>query len=94
METPRSHGVRMTTASKSEITSTRMLLYSMSGFGIGCADYIVAVYLLKYYTDHVTLNAALAGAALMIGKLLDGVSDPIMGFISLRTELHRDVLRR
>jgi Na+/melibiose symporter-like transporter len=75
----------MTSVGKSEITPTRMLLYSMSGFGVGCADYIVAVYLLKYYTDHVALNAALAGVALMIGKLLDGVSDPIMGFISDRT---------
>jgi len=68
-----------------EITPARMLLYSTSGFGIGCADFIVAVYLLKYYTDHVALSASLAGIALMIGKLLDGVSDPVMGFISDRT---------
>jgi GPH family glycoside/pentoside/hexuronide:cation symporter len=73
------------TSSPIKITPARMLLYSMSGFGIGCADFIVAVYLLKYYTDHVALSASLAGIALMIGKLLDGVSDPVMGFISDRT---------
>ena len=69
-----------------EIGTGRMILYSMSGFGIGCADFIVAVYLLKYYTDHVALSAMLAGAALMLGKLLDGVSDPVMGYISDRTK--------
>jgi GPH family glycoside/pentoside/hexuronide:cation symporter len=73
------------TSSEIEITPARMLLYSMSGFGLGCADFIVAVYLLKYYTDHLALSATLAGIALMLGKLLDGVSDPIMGFISDRT---------
>jgi Na+/melibiose symporter-like transporter len=62
-----------------------MLLYAMSGFGIGCIDFIVAVYLLKYYTDHVALSATLAGLALMLGKLFDGVSDPVMGYISDRT---------
>ena len=67
----------MPTSSGIKITPARMLLYSMSGFGIGCADFIVAVYLLKYYTDHVALSASLAGIALMVGKLLDGVSDPI-----------------
>ncbi len=63
----------------------RMALYAMSGFGLGCIDFIVAVYLLKYYTDHVALTATLAGLALMLGKLFDGASDPIMGFISDRT---------
>ena len=35
-----------------KLSSGRMLLYAMTGFGIGCIDFIVAVYLLKYYTDH------------------------------------------
>jgi Na+/melibiose symporter-like transporter len=73
------------TASR-RIGTARMILYAMSGFGIGCADFIVAVYLLKYYTDHVALTAMLAGAALMIGKLFDGASDPVMGYISDRTK--------
>jgi Na+/melibiose symporter-like transporter len=62
-----------------------MVLYAMSGFGIGCIDFIVAVYLLKYYTDHVALSATLAGLALMLGKLFDGFSDPVMGYLSDRT---------
>ncbi|NCN05294.1 MAG: MFS transporter [Spirochaetales bacterium] len=40
---------------------------------------------LIYLTDTVGVPAALAGLAIMIGKIWDGVTDPIMGFISDRT---------
>ena len=40
---------------------------------------------LNYLTDTVGLAAALAGTAVMIGKLWDAVTDPMMGFISDRT---------
>ena len=72
---------RMSQGGKTKLSSGRMLLYAISGFGIGCIDFIVAIYLLKYYTDHVALSATLAGIALMTGKLFDGVrqdsGDPI-----------------
>lgn len=68
-----------------QLTTAQKIMYGSSGLGLGCIDYIVAVYLLKYYTDHVALSATLAGVALMLGKVLDGVSDPIMGYISDRT---------
>jgi Na+/melibiose symporter-like transporter len=70
----------VTQTSQTKLSSGRMLLYAMSGFGIGCIDFIVAV-----YTDHVAMSATLAGLALMLGKLFDGVSDPVMGYISDRT---------
>jgi GPH family glycoside/pentoside/hexuronide:cation symporter len=40
---------------------------------------------LKYLTDTVGLAAALAGAAVMVGKVWDAVTDPVMGYISDRT---------
>jgi GPH family glycoside/pentoside/hexuronide:cation symporter len=40
---------------------------------------------LKYLTDTVGLAAALAGAAVMAGKVWDAVTDPVMGYISDRT---------
>jgi GPH family glycoside/pentoside/hexuronide:cation symporter len=86
MSTSASPEPALTATASRQIGTARMILYAMSGFGIGCADFIVAVYLLKYYTDHVALSAMLAGAALMIGKLLDGASDPVMGYISDRTK--------
>ncbi|MDR0707165.1 MAG: MFS transporter, partial [Treponema sp.] len=43
---------------------------------------------LNYLTDTVGLAAALAGAAVMIGKFWDAVTDPVMGYLSDRTNSH------
>jgi GPH family glycoside/pentoside/hexuronide:cation symporter len=60
------------------------------GFGIGDLGgnlFFTAMgfYSLIYLTDTVGLAAALAGAAILIGKFWDAVTDPMMGFISDRT---------
>jgi GPH family glycoside/pentoside/hexuronide:cation symporter len=41
---------------------------------------------LNYLTDTVGLAAALAGAAVMIGKFWDAITDPVMGYLSDRTQ--------
>ncbi|MFP4152080.1 MAG: MFS transporter [Alkalispirochaeta sp.] len=51
------------------------LFFTMAGF-----------YLLFYLTDVVGLPAGLAGAALMIGKIWDAVTDPVVGYLSDRTD--------
>lgn len=60
------------------------------GFGIGDLGgnlffTIMGFYLLYYLTDVVGLLPALAGTALMIGKVWDAITDPITGYISDRT---------
>jgi GPH family glycoside/pentoside/hexuronide:cation symporter len=65
--------------------SVRKALYASAILGMGSLDYIVAVFLLKYYTSYTGLDAKWAGLALLIGKAFDAVSDPIMGYISDRT---------
>ncbi len=42
--------------------------------------------LLNFLTDKVGLSAALAGVALMIGKVWDAVTDPAVGYLSDRTK--------
>lgn len=46
---------------------------------------VMGFYLLNFLTDKVLLGASLAGAALLIGKLWDAVSDPLTGYLSDRT---------
>jgi GPH family glycoside/pentoside/hexuronide:cation symporter len=46
---------------------------------------LLGFWALNYLTDTVGLAAALAGAAVMIGKAWDAVTDPLMGYISDRT---------
>ena len=60
------------------------------GFGIGDLGgnlffTIIGFYLLFYFTDVLGLLPALAGTALMIGKIWDAVTDPFTGYISDRT---------
>ncbi|MGE4584127.1 MAG: MFS transporter [Sphaerochaeta sp.] len=60
------------------------------GFGIGDLGgnlffTIMGFYLLYYFTDVVGLLPALAGTALMIGKVWDAITDPITGYVSDRT---------
>jgi len=60
------------------------------GFGVGDLGgnlffTIMGFYLLFYLTDVVGLLPALAGTALMIGKIWDAITDPITGYISDRT---------
>ena len=68
-----------------EIKTVRKALYASAVLGIGSLDYIVAVFLLKYYTNYTGLDAKWAGLALLIGKAFDAISDPVMGYISDRT---------
>ncbi len=45
----------------------------------------IAFWLMNYLTDEVGLPGTMAGAALMIGKIWDEVTDPAVGFLSDRT---------
>jgi GPH family glycoside/pentoside/hexuronide:cation symporter len=47
---------------------------------------LMGFWCLKYLTDIVGLAAALAGAAVMAGKFWDAFTDPVMGYISDRTQ--------
>lgn len=51
------------------------LFFTMAGF-----------YLLFYLTDVVGIAAGLAGTALMIGKIWDAITDPMVGFFSDHTQ--------
>jgi GPH family glycoside/pentoside/hexuronide:cation symporter len=46
---------------------------------------VVAFWLLNYLTDTVGLAAGLAGTVIMVGKIWDAVTDPMVGWLSDRT---------
>jgi len=58
----------------------------MAETGITAVQLLTQIYLLKYYTEIVGLMPSLAGIALGISILWDGVSDPLMGNISDKTK--------
>jgi GPH family glycoside/pentoside/hexuronide:cation symporter len=61
------------------------LVYGVGELGPGLTDNAVGFFLLFYYTKIVQLDPALAGLALMIGRLWDAVTDPLMGYVSDHT---------
>lgn len=78
--------------------TTSLPLKTKIGFGIGDLGgnlffTIIGFYLLYFLTDVVQLAAGLAGTALMIGKIWDAVTDPVVGYLSDRTR-HRMGRRR
>ncbi|MCL2473152.1 MAG: MFS transporter, partial [Treponema sp.] len=68
----------------------RLTVKQKLGFGIfdlggNMLFTLMSFWALKYLTDTVGIAAVWAGAAVMIGKAWDAVTDPTMGFISDRT---------
>ncbi len=59
--------------------------YGICDFGGNLFFTATAFVLMNYLTDSVGLSAALAGIALMVGRLWDAFYDPVIGFISDKT---------
>ena len=69
----------------------KLTFWGKIGFGIGdiggnALFTIMAFWLMNYLTDTVGLAAGLAGIALWGAKIWDAITDPIMGYISDKTQ--------
>ncbi len=62
--------------------------YALGDLGISVSYFAVGFFFIYYLTDVVGLDPYLAGLAFFLGKLWDGVNDPIMGVLSDRTKSH------
>jgi GPH family glycoside/pentoside/hexuronide:cation symporter len=67
------------------LTVKEKVSYGIGDVSNGLAVSSVSVWYLYYLTDIVGLMAVYASAALMIGRLWDAVTDPVMGWISDHT---------
>jgi GPH family glycoside/pentoside/hexuronide:cation symporter len=68
-----------------KLTVRQKLGFGIFDLGGNMLFTLMGFWCLFYLTDVVGLGALLAGAAVMIGKAWDAVTDPVMGFISDRT---------
>ena len=59
--------------------------FGIAGLGTGLVVQVPIVFLLVYMTDILAIPAVLAGMALFGSRVLDIITDPIMGIISDRT---------
>lgn len=65
------------------------LAYGAGDLGPGMTANLMAFSLLYFLTNVAGLNPAIASLAVLIGKIWDGVNDPIVGFLSDRTQSAR-----
>jgi GPH family glycoside/pentoside/hexuronide:cation symporter len=62
------------------------LTYGVADLGIALLTSATQFFLLFYYTDVAQVNPAVAGSALLAGKLTwDAINDPVFGYLSDRT---------
>lgn len=70
--------------------TTRLSLGTKVGYGVGdfAANLVfqsIMLYLMYFLTDVFLVGASMAGTIILVSKLWDAVSDPMMGYISDRT---------
>lgn len=77
----------MTIQTLSEKLSTKIkVLYGVADLGIAMLTASIQFWLLFFYTDVAHIDPAMAGTALMVGKLTwDAVNDPFFGYLSDKT---------
>jgi GPH family glycoside/pentoside/hexuronide:cation symporter len=74
-------------AEKAGKLSTRTkVFYGIGDIGNAVVNSAIQFFLMKFYTDGALILPALAGNALLIGKIWDAVNDPLFGWITDRTK--------
>ena len=68
-----------------KLSSTERLGYGIADFGINLYFISAMTYLLYFYTDVFGLSAAAAAGVMGVARLVDAVTDPVMGGIAERT---------
>jgi glycoside/pentoside/hexuronide:cation symporter, GPH family len=66
------------------LTKKTKWFYGIGDIGNAIVNSAVQFFLLKFYTDGALILPALAGSALLIGKIWDAINDPLIGWFSDR----------
>jgi len=67
------------------LTVPQRLGYGVGDLGINLYFISAATYLLYFYTDVFGISAAAAASVLLVARIVDAVTDPLMGLIAERT---------
>jgi oligogalacturonide transporter len=68
-----------------DITLREKLIFGSGDIFIGGSQVIMAFYYLRFLTDVVQISPALAGTVVLVSKVWDAISDPMMGVITDNT---------
>lgn len=74
-----------TNTKKKQATEAQYWLYSTGNFGNNIIFLMVGTYVTYFYTNILGIPAVIAGTIFMVARLVDAVTDPLMGMIVDRT---------
>lgn len=69
----------------SKLRTRTKVFYGIGDLGNALVNSAIQFFLMKFYTDAALILPALAGNALLIGKIWDAVNDPLFGWITDKT---------
>ncbi len=75
----------MPAAQREKLANSQRVGYGLADFGINLYFISVMTYLLYFYTDVFGLSAAAVTGVMLVARLVDAITDPIMGTIAERT---------
>lgn len=70
----------------SKLRTRTKVFYGIGDLGNALVNSAIQFFLMKFYTDAALILPALAGNALLIGKVWDAVNDPLFGWITDKTK--------
>jgi GPH family glycoside/pentoside/hexuronide:cation symporter len=82
-----------TDSSTGRLTAAQRIGYGVGDLGINLYFISAATYLLYFYTDVFGISAATAASVLLVARVVDAVTDPLMGMIAERTRTRWGRLR-
>ncbi|TNF89303.1 MAG: MFS transporter [Gammaproteobacteria bacterium] len=68
------------------LTPSQRVGYAIGDLGINLYFISTGTYLLYFYTDVFGISAAVAASVLLVARVVDAVTDPLMGMIAERTQ--------
>jgi glycoside/pentoside/hexuronide:cation symporter, GPH family len=72
--------------SSGKLNRRTKVFYGIGDLGNAVVNSAIQFFLMKFYTDGALVLPALAGNALLIGKIWDAVNDPLFGWLTDRTK--------
>ncbi len=73
------------TVTKKALDLKEKMIFGSGDIFIGGTQVIMAFYYLRFLTDVIQITPALAGTIVLISKIWDAISDPMMGVITDNT---------
>ncbi|MGD0706920.1 MAG: MFS transporter [Anaerolineaceae bacterium] len=74
------------TETTDKLSTRTKVFYGIGDLGNAVVNSAIQFFLMKFYTDGALILPALAGNALLIGKIWDSINDPLFGWITDRAK--------